>query len=101
MRGPFVFDADCLTGERMSSEAFCKRSVASTQLALQSRSSLIVSTPLHDYLAEHTPPLNYGTWDKLTGLVIGSVFLALFALRQCALWRRRFLLRRFGGGCWA
>ena len=74
MRGPLVFDADCLTGERTSFEAYCKRSVASTRLALRSGSSLIVSTPLHDYLVEHTPPLNYGTWDKVTGLVIGSVF---------------------------
>jgi hypothetical protein len=53
-------------------------------------------SPIDDYLASHTPPLERTTGQKVFGTLILVPVLLLFALRALWLWRRAYQMKHFG-----
>lgn len=54
------------------------------------------NSPIDDYVASHTPPLERTTGEKVFGTLILVPILLLFALRALWLWRRAYQMKHFG-----
>ena len=54
------------------------------------------NSPIDDYLASHTPPLERTTGQKVFGALILVPVLVLCALRALWLWRRAYQMKHFG-----